>query len=298
MEYRKLGKTGLVVSALGFGGAEIGREKEEQAVVDRLLNSAIDAGLNLVDTAAAYFASEELIGNALKGRRKDVVLLSKCGTLDGFTRSDWSKQGVLDTIVESLKRLRTDHLDVVQLHSCEREILERGEAIEGLIRAHERGYIRFAGYSGDSTDAEFAIDLDFFDTLQTSISIADQEAIDLTVPKAVEKQMGIIAKRPLANAVWRNDSKPDNTYHHEYWDRIEVLKYPFLDLPLEESIGIALRFALSVDGVASAIVGTTKPGRWQQNSEYAERGPLPDNEFESIRERWKEVSEEGWIGQV
>ncbi|HUF05262.1 MAG TPA: aldo/keto reductase [Aridibacter sp.] len=298
MEYRKLGRTGLDVSALGFGGAEIGRENEDQAVVDRLLNSAIDSGLNLIDTAAAYFTSEELIGNALKGRRNDVLLFSKCGTLDGFTRSDWSKQGVIDTIVESLRRLRTDHLDIVQLHSCEREILEHGDAIDGLIRAQERGYISFAGYSGDSEDAAFAIDLDFFDTLQTSISIADQEAIEQTVPKAIEKGMGIIAKRPIANAVWRHDSKPENTYHQDYWDRLEELKYPFLDLPLAESIGIALRFTLSVEGVASAIVGTTKPGRWQQNAEYVEQGPLPGNEFEAIRERWKETAEDGWIGQV
>lgn len=298
MEYRQLGRTGLEVSALGFGGAEIGRENEDQVVVDRLLSSAIDAGLNLVDTAAAYFTSEELIGNALKGRRNDVVLISKCGTLDGFTRSDWSKTGILDTIVESLRRLRTDHLDVVQLHSCEREILERGDAIEGLIRAHERGYIRFAGYSGDSADAAFAIGLDFFDTLQTSVSIADQEAVELTIPKALENGMGIIAKRPIANAVWRHDSKPENTYHQEYWDRIEKLEFPFLELPLEVSVGIALRFTLSVEGVASAIVGTTKPGRWQENAEYVNEGPLPEDEFRAIRQRWKEIAEDDWIGQV
>ncbi|QQS42509.1 MAG: aldo/keto reductase [Acidobacteriota bacterium] len=298
MEYRKLGKTGLEVSALGYGAVEIGRSAVGQELVDELLNSAIDSGLNVIDTAAAYWTSEELIGNAIQGRRREVVLMTKCGSLDGFTRDDWSQQGVLDTITESLKRLKTDYLDVAQLHSCDSEVLRRGEAIEGLIRAQERGYTRFTGYSGDGDDALFAIGLDFFDTLQTSISIADQEAIELTIPKAVSGGLGIIAKRPIANAVWRNESRPENPYHRDYWDRLEDLKYPFLDLPLEESIGIALRFTLSVEGVATAIVGTTKPGRWQQNANYIDEGPLADEEIGAIRDRWRETAKGDWTGRV
>lgn len=298
MEYRELGKTGLRVSALGFGGAEIGSFKTEQETVDDLLRSAIGEGLNLVDTAAAYWTSEELIGKSLKGIRKDVVLLSKCGAIDGFTASDWSKQGILDTIANSLRLLQTDYLDVVQLHSCGKYILERGEAIEALIVAKERGYTRFAGYSGDSQDALYALGIDFFDTLQTSVSVADQEAIDLTIPLAKEKGIGVIAKRPIANAVWRNDSKPEDEYHHTYWERIRKLKFGFLELPLSESIREALRFTLSVEGVATAIVGTTRPGRWRENSEYVSAGPLPEERFEEIRSRWQEASEPDWVGQV
>lgn len=298
MEKRTLGNTGLEVSALGFGGAEIGRERAEQRTVDTILRSAIDAGLNVVDTAAAYFDSEQLIGNSLAGIRRQVVLMSKCGALDGFTREDWSKEGVLETITASLSRLKTDYLDVIQLHSCDAEVLRRGEAIEALIVAKERGYARFAGYSGDSKDAEFALGLDFFDTLQTSVSIADQEAIDLTVPVAVEKGVGVIAKRPVANVVWTYETRPDYSYHQEYWDRIEALDYPFLSLPLPASVGHSLRFTLSVEGVATAIVGTTKPGRWKENAGQLMRGALSDDEFESIRGRWNEVAEEDWVGQV
>lgn len=298
MEKRTLGNTGLEVSALGFGGAEIGREQAEQGTVDTLLRSAIDAGLNVVDTAAAYFDSERLIGNSLAGIRRQVVLMSKCGALDGFTREDWSKKGVLDTVTASLSRLKTDYLDVIQLHSCDADILRRGEAIEALIVAKERGYARFAGYSGDSEDGAFALGLDFFDTLQTSVSIADQEAIDLTVPVAVEKGIGVIAKRPVANVVWGYETRPDYSYHQEYWDRIEALDYPFLSLPLSESVGQALRFTLSVPGIATAIVGTTKPGRWKENAEQVLRGPLGGEEFDSIRRRWEEVAGEDWIGQV
>ena len=103
MEYANLGKTELKVSRLGFGGAEIGYFGESQETVDELLNSAIDAGLNLIDTAAAYWTSENMIGKAIGSRRKEIVLTSKCGAVEGFSNSDWSKKGILDTIRNSLK---------------------------------------------------------------------------------------------------------------------------------------------------------------------------------------------------
>src|SRR4051794_2570789 len=104
MEKRKLGKTGLEVSVLGFGGAEIGYNRDQtQEDVDRLLNAALDAGLNLIDTAAAYKTSEQLIGEAVGHRRGDYVLITKCGALEAFTRFDWSKKGVLETIETSLR---------------------------------------------------------------------------------------------------------------------------------------------------------------------------------------------------
>lgn len=299
MERSRLGKTGLEVSRLGFGGVEIDRGPEvTQAVVDELLNSAIDAGLNLIDTAAAYGDSEQLIGSAIAARRKQVVLLSKCGALERFTRYDWSKKGILETIQKSLKNLQTDYLDVAQLHSCGLEILKQGEVIEALIIAKERGYTRFAGYSGDSFDAKYAVEMDFFDTLQTSVNIADQQAIDMAIPAAKERDMGVIAKRPIANAVWLNKEKPENSYHHDYWERIEKLKYPFVKKNVEGSIAAALRFTLSVEGVTTAIVGTAKPGRWRENAKYVAEGKLAPEEFEAIRERWREVADESWVGQV
>lgn len=294
-----MGKTEIEVSRLGFGGAEIGWDETQTAEnVGKLLNAALDAGLNLIDTAAAYKKSEQMIGGTVGHRRKEFVLLSKAGALDAFTRYDWSKQGILETIQTSLKNLRTDHLDVAQLHSCGVEILKQGEVIEALIVAKERGYARFAGYSGDGFDAKFAVEMDFFDTLQTSVNIADQQAIDLTIPLAKERGMGVIAKRPIANAVWRNKEKPADSYHHEYWERIQKLKYDFLNKSLEESIATALRFTLSIDGVTAAIVGTTKEGRWRENAGYVAEGKLSPEEFEGIRERWKETADESWVGQV
>jgi aryl-alcohol dehydrogenase-like predicted oxidoreductase len=299
MEKRKFGKTELEVSPLGFGGAEIGFNPDQtQADVNLLLNSALDAGLNVIDTAAAYHGSERMIGEAVSRRRQEFYLLTKCGALSGFTRSDWSKKGILETIQQSLRNLKTDYLDIAQLHSCSAEELRRGEVIEALQRAQEKGYTRYIGYSGDNEDARAAVEMDVFDSLQTSVSIADQIEIDTVIPLAAEKQMGVIAKRPIANAVWRNKEKPTDTYVQTYWDRIQKLKYEFLKRDSEESFGTALRFTLSVPGVSTAIVGTTRPNRWQENADYLRHGNLPPEEYEAIRNRWREVGDEGWTGEV
>ncbi|CAN5633593.1 aldo/keto reductase [soil metagenome] len=299
MEKRKFGKTDMEVSVLGFGGAEIGfNPQQTQEDVNQLLNSALDAGLNLIDTAAGYLKSEQMIGKAVGNRRKEFYLITKCGALDGFTRSDWSVKGILETIETSLRDLKTDYLDIAQLHSCDSEILRRGEVIEALQRAQEKGYTRFIGYSGDNEDAKTAIEMDVFDSLQTSVSIADQTPIDTNIKLAAEKNIGVIAKRPIANAVWRHDSKPSESYHHEYWDRIQKLKFDFLTKSLEEATATALRFTLSIPGVSVAIVGTTKPQRWQENAQFVAEGNLSNEEFQAIRERWREVGGDNWAGQT
>ena len=299
MEKRKFGKTDLEFSVLGFGGAEIGfNPNQTQADVTELLNSALDAGLNLVDTAAAYKTSEKMIGEAVGKRRREFYLITKCGALDGFTRFDWSKKGILETIEQSLRNLKTDYLDIAQLHSCDAEELRRGDAIEGLQRAVEKGYTRYIGYSGDNEDARVAIELDVFDSFQTSVNIADQTPIDGNVALAASKNLGVIAKRPIANAVWRYKEKPDESYHHEYWDRIQKLQYDFLKKSAEEATATALRFTLSIPGVSTVIVGTTRPNRWQENAGYVAEGNLSNEEFEEIRNRWREVASKDWVGMT
>ena len=267
----------------------------------RLLNSALDEGLNLIDTGECYGASEELIGRAVSGRRRDYFLFTKCGHPDGMPLEDWRPDSLLGSIQRSLRRLRTDCLDLIQLHTCSEDELLKGTVIDALQRARERGYCRYIGYSGDSRAAYYAVQCQAFDCLQTSISIADQEALDLALPLALEQHLGVIAKRPLANAAWRTGRRPVNPYHHTYWDRLQRLNYPFITDEkdeLETSISTALRFTLSAPGVHTAIVGTLTPGRWRQNATLLEAGPLPSRQFDAIRKRWGEVAEASWIGQT
>ncbi len=291
-----MGKTGMEVTVLGFGGAEIGYGRAAQAEVDTLLNAALDAGLNVIDTAECYDIGEELVGNAVSHRRSDYYLFTKCGHASGLPLSDWDPALLEQSIERSLKRLKTDCVDLIQLHSCSEDILRRGDAIAAVQKARDQGKARFIGYSGDAAAAKYAVDCGAFDVLQTSISIADQQALSLTVPVARERQMGVIAKRPIANAVFATNAP--NGYTQAYYDRLKALDYPFVSGNVTQAISIALRFTLSQPGVHTAIVGTTKPERWRQNADLLATGPLSTAESEAIRRRWHAVAGPDWNGQT
>src|SRR5690349_2113556 len=177
MDRRRLGRTDMEVSALGFGGSEIGYEGVSQRTATRLLNAALDAGLSVIDTAECYADSETLIGRAVAGRRREFHLFTKVGHAAGWNREDWRPAAILASIERSLARLRTDVLDLVQLHSCSEAVLRRGAAIAALETARQRGLTRYIGYSGDGAAARYAVQTGRFDTLQTSVSIADQEPL-------------------------------------------------------------------------------------------------------------------------
>jgi aryl-alcohol dehydrogenase-like predicted oxidoreductase len=296
MERRRLGRTDMDVSVLGFGGSEIGYERASGRTVARLLGSALDAGLNVIDTAECYEDSELLIGRALGARRAEVHLFTKCGHAGGWARADWRPASLLSSIERSLRRLGTDHLDLVQLHSCSLAQLRKGEVIAALERARERGWTRYIGYSGDGEAARYAIECGRFDTLQTSVSIADQQALDLTLPLARARDMGVIAKRPLANVAWRYARKPTEPYYQDYWTRLRALEYDFLKG--EAAVATALRFTLAAPGVHTAIVGTAKPDRWPANAALLAAGALPARDVARIRARWREVARPSWEGQI
>ncbi len=298
MERRRLGSTDIVASVLGFGGAEIGYRRVAARTVARLLGSALDAGLNVIDTAECYADSEVLIGRAIGSRRREYFLFSKCGHARGWAHPDWRPASLLAGVERSLRRLETDYLDLIQLHSCSLAELRQGDVIAALERARERGWARYIGYSGDGEAARYAVECGRFDTLQTSVSVADQEALELTLPLARGRQMGVIAKRPLANVAWRYARKPAESYHQTYWSRLRTLDYPFLRDGSDTAVATALRFTLAVPGVHTAIAGTTKPERWQQNAAVLQTGSLPAGEFERIRARWREVADASWVGQV
>ncbi|MDQ1525016.1 MAG: hypothetical protein QOE47_2940 [Pyrinomonadaceae bacterium] len=298
MEKRVLGKTDMSVSVLGFGGSEIGYGQAAVETVERLLGGALDAGLNVIDTAECYVTSEELIGRAVSHRRADYHLFTKCGHAAGIDLPDWDARLLEQSIERSLRRLRTDHVDLLQLHSCSEEVLRQGDVIEVLRRAREAGQTRYIGYSGDGRAALYAVECGAFDTLQTSVNVADQEALELTLPPARARGLGVIAKRPIANAVWKNAARPADPYVQPYWDRLRQLDYEFLRGDMAEAVSIALRFTLSVPGVQTAIVGTEKPERWRQNAALLAEGALDAAQFEAIRARWAERAGADWAGEV
>jgi len=308
IEHRALGQTGLQVSILGFGGSEIGYAPITPDDLDRLLGNALDVGINVIDTAECYADSEEAIGQALsRSRRRDQFhLITKCGHARGFDLPDWTPQLLEQSIDRSLQRLRTDHIDVLLLHSCSEETLRDEDVMTVVQRARDAGKTRFIGYSGDSQHARVAVQSGLFDVLMTSLSIADQEAIDLTLPLAVERGMGVIIKRPLANMAWTTGAASAGEPGRRYWtdgytdvytERLKRLDYDFLKGDVPHAVSLALRFTLSMTGVTTAIVGTTNPERLPRNAELLQAGLLTAAQIAAIRARWHDVADTSWIGQ-
>lgn len=299
MEKRRLGKTDMDVSILGFGGMEIGYQHISLSAAKRLLNEVLDSGINVIDTAECYSTSEELIGEAIAARRKDFYLFTKCGHESGWTYPDWRPESLFRSIERSLKRLKTNCVDLIQLHSCSEAEFRQGKVMETLQRMRERGYTRYIGYSGDSKAALFAVESGQFDVLQISVSIADQEAVELVLPAAEQRSLGVMAKRPLANMAWHNgDRPPSDSNGRTYWERLQRLKYEFLRGDPNQAISTALRFTLSVPGIHTAVVGTTKPERFAENAAAVQAGRLSEQAYENIRARWRQVARTSWVGQT
>ncbi|NKB58048.1 MAG: aldo/keto reductase [Alphaproteobacteria bacterium] len=309
MEKRRLGRTGLEVSALGFGGGPVGFLGTEQDRVAEILNYLLDNGVNFVDTAAGYPGSEEAIGNAVSHRRDEYVLVSKCGqAFDDLDGEAWSATVIEQTVDRALRRLKTDHLDVMLLHSCDQEVLEKGEAVEALVKARDAGKIRHAGYSGDNEAALYAAGLDAIDVIETSVNICDQANIDTLLPEAQRRDIGIIVKRPVANAAWLGVGEQPGFYANyttTYAERFAAMGLSPGDLgftggPIDPWPMIALRFTLSQAGVTTAIVGTTNPNNAARNIEAAAQGPLPGDAIDAIRAAFasaESVSGTQWAGQ-
>jgi aryl-alcohol dehydrogenase-like predicted oxidoreductase len=306
MKRTAFGRTGLQVSPLGFGAAEVGYLKSDQDRVANILNVLLDADVNVIDTASAYEGSEELIGKAVSHRRGEYVLVSKCGSkvpqADG---RPWSEQLITKTVDASLRRLKTDVLDVMLLHSCDLGTLKQGEALGALVKAREAGKIRFAGYSGDNETAAWAAAHPDVAVVQTSISIADQANIDSVLPVARKQNVGLMAKRPIANAAWLGASgRPGfyNSYAKPYVDRLTQMKLKPADAGLrgaEETAWpeLALRFTLSQPGVHCAIIGTTNPDNARANIAYAEKGPLPQDAVAKVRQAFRKADPtRSWVG--
>ncbi|MEQ1824216.1 MAG: aldo/keto reductase [Fimbriimonadaceae bacterium] len=290
MEFRTFGKHGWQVSPIGFGGAEIGYREVPQDTVNLMLNSALDLGINVFDTAECYMESEQKIGDAISHRRSEFYLFTKCGHSSGFDEPDWDPTMLRKQIDRSLSRLKTDHVDLILLHTCTQETLEQGEVIQVLQEAKHAGKTRLIGYSGDSHTAKFAVEMGVFDALQTSVNICDQECIDMVLPLAVERGMGVIAKRPVANVCWNLTAADTDRYGYPYWQRFQELQYETQNL-----FERALRFTLA-QTVSVAIVGASSVSRFEPNLAIAMKGALPTGEVQAFRTRWGEIARPDWIG--
>ena len=281
LSVRAFGRTGLSVSSLGLGAGEIGGAALEERDVEALLRTAVDCGITLIDTARSYGLSEERIGRFMAPVRDAVVLSTKVGYgVEGV--ADWTGECVRLGIDQALVRLATDRIDIVHLHSCPTDVLERGDVITALHDARRAGKIRCAAYSGDNEALAWAAASGQFDSLQLSWNLCDQHAAAV-IERACEAGLGVIAKRPLANAPWRFDHRPAGHEAELYWDRWRALEIDPGTLPWDE---LAARFAAHDAGVSSAIIGTSQIPHLCHNAELVARGALPEAVVAAVRARF------------
>jgi aryl-alcohol dehydrogenase-like predicted oxidoreductase len=266
-----LGKTGLKVSRLGAGLGEIGL-LSDASHAGQVLNLALDHGINFLDTAACYGKSEEWIGRTISHRRSEYILATKAGHIvEGLHGEEWTAPLILNSIEQSLKRMKTDYLDLVQLHSCEIDVLERGQVIQALLEAKQDGKTRYIGYSGDGDAALWAIESRQFDTLQVTFNLIHQEAAQEVIPEAEANHMGIIIKHPIANAIWGTQVSTGSAPNWNQQKSQAMLDMgPIPGMP-DDSILLALGFILAHEEVDTAIVGTSNPEHMRSNIELVEK---------------------------
>jgi aryl-alcohol dehydrogenase-like predicted oxidoreductase len=296
LEARAFGRTGLTVSALGFGAGQIGGSELSEVEVSRVLGEVLELGITLIDTARGYGLSEERIGRHLASRRSEFVLSTKVGYgVPGCP--DWTYECVRAGVDQALATLRTDVLDIVHLHSCPLEVLRGSGVVEALVGAVEAGKVRVGAYSGENEALGWAIESGAFGSIETSVSVCDQRVLHHLLPEAERRGLGVIAKRPVANAVWRLADRPegDDLALREYWWRWKTMALEAGGLGWTE---LALRFAAFAPGVHTSIVGTRNPAHLAENAQYLAKGPLQYEMVQSVRDAFVKNDPGWWVGQV
>jgi aryl-alcohol dehydrogenase-like predicted oxidoreductase len=296
---RTLGRTGAEVTVLGYGAMELRGEPRGPALKDadagRLLNAALDEGITLIDTSIDYGRSEELIGRYLSSRRDEYFLASKCGCLPTTPADatppyphDYTAANVRAGVEQSLRRLQTDHLDLVQVHmSPSREQLESDGTVEEMVNLRDEGKVRFLGMSGIQPNLVDHIAMRVFDVFQIPYS-ALQRGHEALVSQAAQRGAGVLIRGGVA----RGTASDDKAWSVRPLSGGDVpaeatWQAAGLDELLEDGMNrheFILRFTLSLPALSSTIVGTGKLDHLRSNVEMASRGPLPaDVHAEAVR---------------
>lgn len=298
---RTLGRTGLPVTVLGFGALElrgmvagVGRTLVP-GQPERILQAALEAGINYIDVAPDYGQAEEHLGRCLAGRRREFFLASKCGCpldVSQFTPCqrtrfgvplprlhDYRRQHIIAAVDQSLRRLRTDYLDVVQFHfSPAREVLEQTGAIETLDDLKHTGKLRFIGCSSTLPHLTDHIAMGVFDVFQIPYSALQPEH-ETAIAEAAMAGAGIVIRGGIARG--EPGTGQGSTDVWQLWERAKLGEL----LQGMSATEFMLRFTLSHPRVHTTIVGTLNPVHLQENVAAACKGPLPAPLYDEARHR-------------
>lgn len=307
MKLKRLGKTNLLVSEIGFGawaisGRGYGPTDDKESI--HALHRALDLGVNFIDTADIYGDghSEELIGRVLKERAdKETLIATKFGWdfyRDGGIRSNLKRNYILFALEKSLKRLGREWIDIYQIHNSKPDDIERDNVYETLDELKKQGKIRFYGVSAYYVeDGIEAIKTGKPDTIQIIYNILEPEAEEKLFPLVIKNDIGIIAREPLASGLltgkYNENSKFPKTDHRHGWDKKfleegarKVNSLKFLKKDGQTLIQSALRFSLSHKAVSVVIPGAKTVKQVEENISAAQ-AQLSPNELKRISELYR-----------
>lgn len=255
MKYRELGKTGLNVSVIGFGGIPIQRISKGEA--EAVIHKAEELGINFIDTARAYTVSEEYVGSALKGKRHKWIIATKSMARE--------KDSMAKDVDISLKNLCTDYIDLYQIHNVKdmdiyNKVVSVGGAYEALVEAKKSGKIKHIGITAHSPDAlEKAIESGMFETIMFPYNIIETQAEGL-FKRACELNIGVIAMKPMAGGAIRNGD-------------------------------LAIRFILQNKSITTVIPGMADVKEVEENALAVEKGALSQKEIELCKKISTEIGQ-------
>ncbi len=283
---RQLGRTGLQVTTLGYGAMELrGRGREvSDADADAILNAVLDAGINYIDTSIDYGLSEERIGRAIAHRRSEYYLASKCGCLvgpeaeaSGRSPHVFTAENVTAGVEQSLRRLKTDYLDVVQFHqSPTRAELEAQGGLDALLRLQEQGKVRYIGMSGTLPNLTEQIEMGVFDVFQIPYSALQRQHENM-ISRAAAAGAGVVVRGGVGRGGPAREAG-------ELW---EIWQEAGLDDLLDDMtrMEFMLRFTISHPDMATTIVGTVNREHLGENLRALRRGPLPEEIYQVAKSR-------------
>lgn len=281
-----LGQTGLEVTSLGYGAMEL--RALDEASAGAILNAVLDAGINFIDTSIDYGHSEELIGRCISSRRSDYFLASKCGCVPGGSGGDHvhTAANIRAGVENSLRLLKTDHLDLVQFHRSltEAEFNEHG-ALREVLKLRDEGKVRFVGVSGTLPHMSEQVDMGVFDAFQVPYSALQREH-EAVIAKASAAGAGIIVRGGVARGA------PSDWERQYYMLRTETMKDRWDEARLDELLSdgmtrmeFMLRFTLSNSDLDTTIVGTKSVEHLAGNVAAALAGSLPADVLAEAKRR-------------
>jgi aryl-alcohol dehydrogenase-like predicted oxidoreductase len=288
---RELGRTGMQVTMLGYGAMELRGAPRARDTTDEqaetILNAVLDAGINYIDTSIDYGVSEERIGRYISHRRSEYYLASKCGCLVGAPAATvgqvsphvFTRDNIIAGVEQSLRRMKTDHLDLVQFHiSPSKQTLEANGALDAVMELKEAGKVRFIGMSGTLPHLKDHIAMGVFDVFQVPYSAMEREH-EAVIAMASKAGSGIVIRGGAAKG-----APSEGKQKGLQWERWQAAK-------LDELIGdmspmeFILRFTFTNPDLDTTIVGTANPAHLRANVEVLRKGPLPADLYAEAKRR-------------